>query len=162
MYGTVKVGNQSTKMFCELRNNQTSPGLRGMEGLIRSSTNVMCGVTSIREGVPFDSTLKFSVKSILFNLVISLEIDINKNTIPSKHLLVLKTSSTRLQRNDFTSSKTSWRRLEGILQDVLKTSWRHVLRRLEDVSWRSLEDISWGRREDTTETNKILTGDICI
>ena len=73
MYGTVKVGNQSTKKFCELRNNQTSPGLRGMEGLILSSTKVMCGVTSIKEGVPFDSTLKFSVKSILFNLVISLE-----------------------------------------------------------------------------------------
>ena len=30
---------------------------------------------------------------------------------PSKHLLVLKASSTRLQRNNFTSSKTSQRRL---------------------------------------------------
>ena len=35
---------------------------------------------------------------------------------------VLKTSSTRLQRNNFTCSKTSWRRLAN-------TSWR----RLEDV-----------------------------
>ena len=33
----------------------------------------MCGVTSIREGVHFDSMLKFLVKSVLFNLVISLE-----------------------------------------------------------------------------------------
>ena len=38
----------------------------------------------------------------------------------SRH--VLKTSSTRLQRNNFTSSKTSWGRLEDLLQDVLKTS----------------------------------------
>ena len=29
------------------------------------------------------------------------------NLKPSKHLLVLKKSSTRLQRNNFTSSKTS-------------------------------------------------------
>ena len=34
MCGTVKVGNWSIKKFCELRNNQTSPGLRGIEGLI--------------------------------------------------------------------------------------------------------------------------------
>ena len=62
---------------------------------------------------------------------------------PSKHLLVLKTSSTRLQRNNFTSSKTSWRRLEDVLQrrfeDVLKTSWRHVLK----TSWRHVLKMSW-------------------
>ena len=51
-------------------------------------------------------------------------------------------SSTRLQRNNFTSSKTSWRRLEGVFktfgktkncyaEDVFKTSWRHVLK----LSW---------------------------
>ena len=67
--------------------------------------------------------------------------------LPSEHLLVLKTSSTRLERNNFTSSKTSWRRLEEVLEmfwrhleDIFKTSWR----RLEDVlktSWRLLEDI---------------------
>ena len=33
------------------------------------------------------------------------------NLKPSKHLLVLKKSSTRLQRNKFTSSKTSSRHL---------------------------------------------------
>ena len=38
---------------------------------------------------------------------------------------VLKTSSTRLQRNKFSSSKTSWRRVENVL--------RHLARRLEDV-----------------------------
>ena len=56
------------------------------------------------------------------------------STIPTKHLLVLKTSSTRLQRNNFMSSKTSWRRLEDVLKISCKTSWR----RLEDVfktSW---------------------------
>ena len=81
---------------------------------------------------------------------------------PSKHLLVfktssrhvLKTSSIRLQRNNFSSSKTSWRhfarRLEDVLktswktrncyaEDVLKTSWRHVL----EMSWRHVLKISW-------------------
>ena len=43
-----------------------------------------------------------------------------KRKYPSKHLLVLKKSSTRLQRNNFTSSKTSCRRLEDILQDFLE------------------------------------------
>ena len=59
---------------------------------------------------------------------------------------VFKTSSKHLQRNKFSSSKTSWRRLEndleeekllrrGLVEDVLKTSC------LEDVMfWRRLED----------------------
>ena len=34
---------------------------------------------------------------------------------PSKHLLVLKASSTCLQRNSFKSFKTSWRRREDIM-----------------------------------------------
>ena len=59
---------------------------------------------------------------------------------PSKYLLVLKTSwrhvlktsSTRLQRNNFTSSKTSWKTKNCYAEDVLKTSWRHVLK----TSWR--------------------------
>ena len=79
---------------------------------------------------------------------------------------VLKTSSTRLQRNKFSSSKTSWRRVENVLrhlarrlEDVLKrlgrrkivtlkTPWRrlenvlrHLTRRLEDVL-----KTSWGRK----------------
>ena len=41
---------------------------------------------------------------------------------PSKHLLVLKTSSTLLQRNNFTSSKTSSRRLGRRKIATLKTS----------------------------------------
>ena len=53
---------------------------------------------------------------------------------PSKHLLVLKTSSTRLQRNNFTSSKTFWRRLK----DVLKTFSRPLAKRLQDVFKTSL------------------------
>ena len=64
---------------------------------------------------------------------------------PSKHLLVLKTSSTRLQRNNFTSSKTSWRRLEYVLQrlfeDVLKTSWKTKNCYAEDVLKTCLEDL---------------------
>ena len=107
---------------------------------------------------------------------------------PSKHLLVLKTSSRRLQdmssaclkRNNFTSSerswrrlpKTSWRRLEDILQDalktswkkkncyaeevfktswkhVLKTSWRHVLK----TSWRHILKTSWRHYREKQNTN---------
>ena len=53
---------------------------------------------------------------------------------------VLKTSSTRLQHNNFTSSKTSWRRLA-------KTSWRRFQDLSQDVEdekllcWRRLEDV---------------------
>ena len=76
----------------------------------------------------------------------------------------------------------SWRHLE----DVFKTCLQHVFsvtifcllrrledmssrrlqdmswKRLEDMSWRYLADISWRRLEDTMETNKIFTRDICI
>ena len=63
-------------------------------------------------------------------------------------------SSTRLQRNNFTSSKTSWRylgtRLEDVwktsrktkncyAEDALKTSWRHVLK----TYWRHVMKSSW-------------------
>ena len=45
---------------------------------------------------------------------------------------VLKTSSARLQRNNFSSSKTSWRCLEDVfarrLEDILKTSWRRMIK----------------------------------
>ena len=101
---------------------------------------------------------------------------------------VLKTSSTRLQHNNFTPSKTSWRRLaktfrrslEDLLQDVfktswktkkcyaddvLKTSWRHALKmsskHVLKTSWRCLEDMSWRPLKNFMETNKIFTGDIC-
>ena len=56
----------------------------------------------------------------------------------SRH--VFKTSSRRLQRNNFSSSKTSWKR--KIVS--LKTYWR----RLQDMSWRHLEDV--------LKTNKYL------
>ena len=85
---------------------------------------------------------------------------------PSKHLLVLRTSATRLQRNNFTSSKTSWRRLAKTswrrFEDVLKASCKTLWRRLSDMSWICLEDMSWRCLEDMMETSKILTGDICI
>ena len=60
---------------------------------------------------------------------------------PSKHLLVLKTSSTRLQRNNFTSSKTSWRHLARRLEDVLEDEKLLRWRRLEDVLKTCLEDV---------------------
>ena len=78
----------------------------------------------------------------------------------SKHLLVfkmssrhvLKTSSIRLQRNKFSSSKTS-------CKDVLKTSLRHLPRRLKDVledekllRWRIIEDVLKTCLEDVCKT----------
>ena len=56
-------------------------------------------------------------------------------------------SSRRLQRNNFSSSKTSWRRLvktpwrrlENVLKTSRKTSWRHVLK----TSWRHVFKTSW-------------------
>ena len=81
------------------------------------------------------------------------------------------TSSTRLQRNNFTSSKTSWRCLEDILQDIfktswktkncyaedaLKTSWRHVLktswRHVLKMSWRHILQTSWRHYGDKQKT----------
>ena len=81
----------------------------------------------------------------------------------SRH--VLRTSWTRLQRNNFTSSKmswrrlakTSWRRLEDdfktfrktfwrLLEDVFKTSWKTKNCYAEDVfktSWRHFLKKSW-------------------
>ena len=47
------------------------------------------------------------------------------------------TSSAHLQRNNFSSSKTSWRRLGRRRTVTLKMSWRP----LEDMSWRCLEDV---------------------
>ena len=70
-----------------------------------------------------------------------------RGSLPSKHLLVLKTSSTRLQRNSFTSSKTSWKTKYCYAEDVFKTSWRHVLktswRHVLKTSWRHVLKMSW-------------------
>ena len=84
----------------------------------------------------------------------------------SRH--VLKMSSTRLQCNNFTSSKTSSRRLQHVLEDEKLLRWRRLQdvfkTCLEDVlmTWRRLEDISWRRLQDVLEANKMFTGDICI
>ena len=53
----------------------------------------------------------------------------------SRH--VFKTSWRRLQRNNFSSSKTSSRRLGRRKIVTLKTCWR----RLQDMSWRLFEDV---------------------
>ena len=63
----------------------------------------------------------------------------SRSKYPGKHLLVLKTSSTRLQRNNFTSCKTSWRRLGRRKTVTLKTSWRHISK----TSWRHFLKTSW-------------------
>ena len=64
----------------------------------------------------------------------------------SRH--VLKTSSTRLQRNNFTSSKTSWRRLEDVFEDEKLFRWR----RLEDVLKTYLQDVFKTYLEDVLKT----------
>ena len=66
--------------------------------------------------------------------------------ILSKHFLVFKTStsSIRLQRNSFLSSKTSWKTKRCYAEDVFKTSWRHVLK----ISWRHVLKMSAKRLGD--------------
>ena len=65
---------------------------------------------------------------------------------------VLKTSSTSLQRNNFTSSKTSWRRLEDILQLVVENEKLLRWRRLEDVLKTCLIDVLKTYLEDVLKT----------
>ena len=68
----------------------------------------------------------------------------------SRH--VLSTSSTRLQRKNFSSSKTSWMTKNCYGEDVLKTSWRHVFktswRHILQTYWRYILKTSWRRLED--------------
>ena len=83
---------------------------------------------------------------------------------------VLKTPPTLLQRNNFSSSKTSWRHLEDVfktswktkncyVKDVFRRSWRHVL----NMSIKTcLENVLKTCLQGVLETNKMLTGDICI
>ena len=70
----------------------------------------------------------------------------------SRH--ALKMSLTRLQRNNFSSSKTSWRSLEDVLEDEKLLRWR----RFQDVLKTYLEDVfktSWWQ-------TKYLLGKSCI
>ena len=68
---------------------------------------------------------------------------------------VLKTSSARLQRNNFSSSKTSWRCLEDFFARRLEDVWLRRIYSSEDVwvrriysSWsRRLEDVFWRQRQ---------------
>ena len=104
--------------------------------------------------------------------------------IPSKYLLVFRTSWRRLQHVFSVTILCLPRRLEDVLktfsrplarrlEDIFKTSSRRLgrrkivtlktsWRRFEDMSWRRLEDISWRRFHDFSEANKTFTGDICI
>ena len=96
--------------------------------------------------------------------------------IPSKHLLIFKTSWRRLQyvfsviifRLPRCLEDVLQRRLEDISRDVLKTSWKTKNCYAEDVFKTILQDILKTCVEDVLktcldvlETNKIFTGDIC-
>ena len=105
----------------------------------------------------------------LWNIdLLDTHLDLLDRDIPSKHFVclqdVLKTSSRhvfktswrRLQRNNFSSSKTSSRRLEGVLREVLRTSSRF----LQDVFARRSQDVlenvwllRWRRVEDVLKTS---------
>ena len=89
-----------------------------------------------------------------FHNVLCPFLEILARALLSKHLLVfktswrhvLKTTSTRLQRNNFSSSKTSSKRLEDVLEDEKLLSWRHF----KVVFKTCLEDV--------LDINKIFTG----
>ena len=66
--------------------------------------------------------------------------------------VVLKTSSTHLQRNNFTSSKTSWKHLTRRFEDVLDNEKLLRWRRLEDVLKTCLEDVLKKCLEDVLKT----------
>ena len=66
--------------------------------------------------------------------------DIFKKSCKAQQIFVchvVKTFPTRQQRNSFSSSRTSWRRLENILENENLLRWR----RLQDVWKTCLEDI---------------------
>ena len=67
------------------------------------------------------------------------------------------TSSTRLQRNNFTSSKTSPRRLENFLKTSSRGLGRWKIVTLKTSS-RRLEDISWRRLQTSWRQTKCLLG----
>ena len=72
---------------------------------------------------------------------------------------VFKTSSRRLQRNNFSSSKTSSRRLARCLQDVLEDEKLLRWRRVEDVFKTCLEEVLKTSSRPTNVswvTNKLL------
>ena len=81
---------------------------------------------------------------------------------------VLKTSSARLQRNNFRSCKTSWRGLEDVFKTSPKTSSRRLgrrknvtmkasSRRLEDVLKTCLEGVLKTYLEDVFKTSQRQT-----
>ena len=93
-------------------------------------------------------------------------------TLPSKHLLVLKTSLTRIQSNNFSCFKMFWSSLEDVFkkssktkscyaEDVLKTSWGHFLktswRHVLKTSSRVVSKTSWRRVLKTSWRNVLKT-----
>ena len=76
---------------------------------------------------------------------------------------VFKTSPRPLQRNNFSSFKTSKNILKIHLEGVLKTSSRRLVRWkavMLKMRWRPLEDMSWRRLQDFLKANKCLLGSI--
>ena len=82
----------------------------------------------------FGLALELSNVDLLNIDLLDTHLDLLDTDIPSKYFAclhnVFKTSSRRLQRNNFLSSKTSSKRLARCLQDVFA---RHLQDVLEDV-----------------------------
>ena len=74
-----------------------------------------------------------------------------RDVLKTSSRYVLKTYSTRLQRNNFLSPKTSWRRLGRQKIVTLKTSRRLI----EDMPWRRPEDMSWKHLQDVLKTKQM-------
>ena len=59
--------------------------------------------------------------------------------------------------------KTSWRRLEDLIEDIIarrlaNMSWRRLGRCLQDILGRRIANTSWRRLEDVLENKKCLLG----
>ena len=74
-----------------------------------------------------------------------------RDVLKTSSRYVLKTYSTRLQRNNFSSPKTSWRRLGRQKIVTLKTSRRLI----EDMPWRRPEDMSRKHLQDVLKTKQM-------
>ena len=87
----------------------------------------------------------------------------SRHVFKTSSRLVFETSWRRLQRNNFSSSKTSSRRLARGLENVFKMPSRRLGRRKIvrlRTCWRRLQGMSWRLLQDILKTNKCLLGSL--
>ena len=85
----------------------------------------------------------------------------------SRHVLktlsrhILKASWRRLQRNSFSSSKTSSKSFEDVFKTSCEMFWRRLQRGkivMLKTCWRCLQDMSWRRLQNVLKINKCFLG----